>query len=90
MGTSRLLIEAIVINVGCFTIIQFAGASAPGACPTADIRASLAAAQAAAAEQEIPGQTETIEYEDEKGGGTGRPQATETAQVTVVKDNPRG
>jgi hypothetical protein len=29
--------------------------------------AALAAARAAAAEQRIPGQTESIEYEDEKG-----------------------
>jgi hypothetical protein len=41
-----------------------------------------AAAQAAAEEQEIPGYTETIEYEDDKGKWD-----TETARPhTVVKD----
>jgi Uncharacterized protein conserved in bacteria (DUF2188) len=47
---------------------------------------ALAAAQAAAAEQEIPGHTEAIEYEDDKGkwhaetaGGRDRPH-------TFVKD----
>ena len=47
---------------------------------------ALAAAQAAAAEQEVPGHTETIEYEDDKGKWH-----TETARGrdrphTVVKD----
>ena len=47
---------------------------------------ALAAARAAAEEQEIPGHTETIEYEDEKGKWR-----TETARGrdrprTVVKD----
>ncbi len=44
---------------------------------------ALAAAQAAAAEQEIPGDRETIEYEDDKGewhtetvSGRDRPHAT--------------
>jgi hypothetical protein len=48
--------------------------------------AALAAAQAAAAEQKVPGQTEQIEYEDEQGRwhsetarGSDRPQ-------TQVKD----
>jgi hypothetical protein len=49
--------------------------------------AALAAAQAAAAEQEVPGHSEVIEYEDEKGRWH-----TETARGrdrphTTVKDN---
>ncbi len=46
---------------------------------------ALAAAQAAG--QEIPGHTETIEFEDVKAR---RPQAAETVRITVVKDNPCG
>jgi hypothetical protein len=47
---------------------------------------ALAAAQAAAAEQEVPGHSEAIEYEDEKGHGH-----TETARGsdrphTSIKD----
>ncbi len=47
---------------------------------------ALKAAQTAAAEQELPGRTETIEYEDDKGKWH-----TETARgsdrpATVVKD----
>ena len=50
---------------------------------------ALAAAQVAAAEQEIPGDTESIEYEDDKGEWH-----TETARGrdrphTVVKDSDR-
>jgi hypothetical protein len=48
--------------------------------------AALKAAQAAAAEQEVPGQSEVIEYEDEKGKWH-----TETARgsdrpLTAIKD----
>jgi hypothetical protein len=46
---------------------------------------ALAAARAAAEEQEIPGHTETIEYEDDRASGTRKPRAAETAR-TVVKD----
>jgi Uncharacterized protein conserved in bacteria (DUF2188) len=51
--------------------------------------AALAAARAAAAEQRVPGQTESIEYEDEKGRWR-----TETARgsdrpETDVKDSGR-
>ncbi len=50
--------------------------------------AALAAAKIAAAEQEVPGESETIEYEDEKGRWH-----TETARGrdrphTTVKDKP--
>jgi hypothetical protein len=42
--------------------------------------AALKAANAAAAEQKVPGDTEVIEFEDEKGkflfGGSDRPQTT--------------
>ena len=54
--------------------------------PNAKAGPPLAAAQAAAEEQELPGYRETIEYEDDKGkwhtetaGGRDRPHA-------VVKD----
>jgi hypothetical protein len=51
-------------------------------------RQALSAARRAAAEQRVPGQTEAIEYEDERGkwhsetaAGTDRPE-------TDVEDNP--
>jgi hypothetical protein len=42
---------------------------------------ALAAAQAAAEEQEVPGYTETIEYEDDKGKWHTEPPAAETART---------
>jgi hypothetical protein len=48
--------------------------------------AALAAAQAAAQEQEIPGHSETIEYEDEKGKWHTETASGRDRPHTVVKD----
>ena len=48
--------------------------------------AALAAAQAAAQEQEIPGHSETIEYEDEKGKWHIETASGRDRPHTVVKD----
>ena len=42
---------------------------------------ALAAARAAAEEQELPGHTETIEYEMTRASGTQKPPAAETARA---------
>jgi Uncharacterized protein conserved in bacteria (DUF2188) len=47
---------------------------------------ALAAAQAAAAEQEIPGRTENIEYEDDKGKWHTETASGRDRPHTVVKD----
>jgi Uncharacterized protein conserved in bacteria (DUF2188) len=47
---------------------------------------ALAAAQAAAAEQEVPGHAETIEYEDEKGKWHTETASGRDRPHTVVKD----
>lgn len=47
---------------------------------------ALAAAQAAATEQEIPGHTETIEYEDEKGKWHTETASGRDRPHTIVKD----
>ncbi len=47
---------------------------------------ALAAAQAAPAEQKIPGHTETIEYEDEKGKWHTETVSGRDRPHTVVKD----
>lgn len=47
---------------------------------------ALAAAQVAAAEQEIPGHTETIEYEDEKGKWHTETASGRDRPHTVVTD----
>jgi Uncharacterized protein conserved in bacteria (DUF2188) len=47
---------------------------------------ALAAAQAAAEEQEIPGHSETIEYEDEKGKWHLESASGRDRPHTVVKD----
>jgi hypothetical protein len=46
----------------------------------------LAAAQAAAADQEIPGHTETIEYEDDKGKWHMETVSGRDRPHTVAKD----
>jgi len=46
---------------------------------------ALAAAQAAAEEQEVPGNTETIEYEDDKASGTRKPPVAETGHTPPSK-----
>ena len=48
--------------------------------------AALAAAQVAAQEQEIPGHSETIEYEDEKGKWHTETASGRDRPHTVVKD----
>ena len=48
---------------------------------------ALAAAQVAAAEQEIPGHGETIEYEDDKGKWHTEAASGQDRPHTVVKDN---
>ncbi len=48
--------------------------------------AARAAAQAAANEQEIPGHTETIEYEDDKGKWHTETASGRDRPHTVVKD----
>jgi hypothetical protein len=48
--------------------------------------AALAAAQAAANEQEVPGHTETIEYEDDKGKWHTETASGRDRPHTVVKD----
>jgi len=50
--------------------------------------AALAAAQAAAQEQEIPGHSETIEYEDERGKWHTETASGRDRPHTVVKDVP--
>jgi hypothetical protein len=47
---------------------------------------ALAAARTAAEEQEIPGQTETIEYEDDKGKWHTETASGRDRPHTVVKD----
>jgi len=47
---------------------------------------ALAAAQAAAEEQEVPGHTETIEYEDDKGKWHTETASGRDRPHTVVKD----
>ena len=47
---------------------------------------ALAAAQVAAAEQEIPGQGETIEYEDDKGKWHTEATSGQDRPHAVVKD----
>ena len=49
--------------------------------------AALAAAQAAAAEQEVPGHSEVIEYEDEKGRWHTETSRGRDRPHTTVKDN---
>jgi hypothetical protein len=48
---------------------------------------ALAAAQAAAEEQEVPGHTETIEYEDDKGKWHTETASGRDRPHTIVKDN---
>jgi hypothetical protein len=47
---------------------------------------AFSAARAAAEEQEIPGQTETIEYEDDKGKWHTETSSGRDRPHTVVKD----
>jgi Uncharacterized protein conserved in bacteria (DUF2188) len=47
---------------------------------------ALAAAQAAAAEQEVPGHRETIEYEDEQGEWHTETVSGRNRPHTIVKD----
>jgi hypothetical protein len=47
---------------------------------------ALAAARAAAAEQRVPGRTEVIEYEDEKGKWHTETASGSDRPATVVKD----
>jgi hypothetical protein len=49
--------------------------------------AALAAARAAAAEQRVPGRTEVIEYEDEKGHWHTEVASGSDRPATEVKDN---
>jgi hypothetical protein len=49
--------------------------------------AALAAARAAAAEQRVPGQTESIEYEDEKGRWHQETASGRDRPDTEVKDS---
>ena len=46
---------------------------------------ALAAARAASEEQEIPGRTETIEYEDDKGAWHTKRPADETARTRLSR-----
>ena len=49
---------------------------------------ALAAARRAAAEQRAPGQTETIEYEDEKGKWHSELARGDDRPITDVEDSP--